>query len=740
MRALWPLLSICILFACTSKSENQASLIEQSQPEFTQPAHWDSLFQVSFHSDQFTDQLLHKQEKVLREIDSILPLVPPEQKNALQAIKGEYNRQHYRYLTEFHKDLSVGKPYLETARQLALLLNDSVLMVDCLDVESHFQFLHGQADTAINLRLKALEFTKAQGDTTRTFILLRRCFKMLNSSGRYEEALKLIEYSIPFSRKAKDGDGKPTQNHFHLCLKYAARALIKLGAYDSAATLIDSIDDYSRRHFGPHSQVDHLHLLIEWNMAIGNYAEAIDICHRALKRSEELGWKIGIFNSHQRLAQMKEYLKEYPDAKRHFLKALPYLEGQPYLNKKINFYANLGRFYLREGKLDSSLLFLTKAYRLNQAFVPPSVGVNLHYGIALYSTGEYNKAEEILRSLRERVTIKHEVMINCYLSKISAEKGQLDKAYDLALVAYQGSARLSYLPVIQLAQENMSEMASANQNFRLAHQAALEARATHDSIGRLENKKAAIHQSYRYAYEKKATADSVQFANQQKINELKLAEETARSTLLSQQNKTKNTQLVLLLLVVAALGSITILIRQKRKRDVLLNKKKHEVLQLKAQRERQQREVIESDLRNIRADLKESINQLLLQEKRNAELKELLEELRAASKNAMVKTKTKIIQRKLGHFNREDNLNEIREKAQRAYPEFYRFLEDTLSKRSKTEILYCVLLFSGYSHDDILRTLQRSDKAIRSLRYRIRKKFGLDENMDLEQYLNRKAA
>lgn len=740
MRALWPLLSICFLFACTSKSENQASLIEQSQPEFTLPAHWDSLFKVSFHSDQFTDQLLHKQEKVLREIDSMLPLVPPEQKNALQAIKGEYNRQHYRYLTEFHKDLSAGKPYLEAARQLALLLNDSVLMVDCLDVESHFQFIHGQAASAINLRLRATEITKALGDTTWTYILLRRCFKMLYSSNRYTESLKLIEHSIPFSRMAKNGNGEPTQDHLHLCLKYAARSLLKLGEYDSVAAIIDSIDAYSRTHFGPHSQVDHLHLLIQWKMAIGNYAEAIDICHQALKRSEDLGWKIGIFKSHQRLAQMKEYLKEYPQAKKHYLKALPYLEGQPYGNKKIHFYADLGRFYMREGILDSSLMFLNKAYRLNQDYAPPLVGVNLYYGIALYNTGKYSEAEEIFNRIRSKAHLKQEVMIYCYLSKVNAKQSRLDKAYDLAFAAYQGSARLSYLPVIQLAQENMSEMASANQNYRLAHQAALEARETHDSIGRLENKKAAIHQSYRYAYEKKATADSVQFANQQKINELKLAEETARSTLLSQQNKTKNTQLVLLLLVVAALGSITILIRQKRKREVLLNRKKHEVLQLKAQRERQQREVVENDLRNIRKDLKESINQLLLQEKRNAELKEMLEDLRYASKNAMVKTKTKIIQRKLGQFNLEDNLNEIREKAQRAYPEFYDYLENTLSSRSKTEILYCVLLFSGYSHDDISRTLQRSDKAIRSLRYRIRKKFGLDENMDLEAFLSKKAA
>ena len=80
-------------------------------------------------------------------------------------------------------------------------------------------------------------------------------------------------------------------------------------------------------------------------------------------------------------------------------------------------------------------------------------------------------------------------------------------------------------------------------------------------------------------------------------------------------------------------------------------------------------------------------------------------------------------------------LQELEHKARDAYPELYRQLQSKLSQRNSIELLYCIMLILGYSSEEIARTLQRSEKAVKSLRYRIRKKLDLGEEEELLPYL-----
>lgn len=180
---------------------------------------------------------------------------------------------------------------------------------------------------------------------------------------------------------------------------------------------------------------------------------------------------------------------------------------------------------------------------------------------------------------------------------------------------------------------------------------------------------------------------------------------------------------------------LMILFQQKRKRERSKNERNAELLQLRAKTEAQKNELLEGQNKNLEKKLHTSILETIHNQSRSIELGELIEELKAGSESLFVDRKAKEMKRKLNEFSAEEALLDIEKSAAQLSPKLYNFLLSKLSKRNKMELMLCLMLVMNYSSDDIARLLNRSEKAIKSLRYRVRKRLELNENQDLTEFL-----
>ncbi len=212
------------------------------------------------------------------------------------------------------------------------------------------------------------------------------------------------------------------------------------------------------------------------------------------------------------------------------------------------------------------------------------------------------------------------------------------------------------------------------------------------------------------------------------------------------KKEAKNERLILekkqLLLYASATGVallslviILYLLARQRKREKELAQNRAELMKVKAQQADKARVAVEEKFKEQQEELRVSINEAMLQQNRIGELMEMVEELQAGSENSFVSKKTKQMKQKLEDYSAESQLVELDQKAQGAYPILYEYLSKNLTSRSEAEKLFCIMLVMEYTSDDIARALKRSPKAVSNLRYRVRKRLGLQDAIDLKMHL-----
>lgn len=173
-------------------------------------------------------------------------------------------------------------------------------------------------------------------------------------------------------------------------------------------------------------------------------------------------------------------------------------------------------------------------------------------------------------------------------------------------------------------------------------------------------------------------------------------------------------------------------IRRKEKTIEKQRRKSHE---LEAKISLMALEQEKRDKEQLKIALNSQITKGLQQQAANQELLEKVEVLRDTSENPALRQKTNQIHQILKRQSSDDMLLEIEETAKNLYPEIWSYFHDELTEINHMEMLYCLMVALGYSSEEIASLLRRSDKAIKSLRYRIRKKLGIDDSVNLHQYI-----
>lgn len=212
----------------------------------------------------------------------------------------------------------------------------------------------------------------------------------------------------------------------------------------------------------------------------------------------------------------------------------------------------------------------------------------------------------------------------------------------------------------------------------------------------------------------------------------------AENEILTAKNQSKRTGLWALTGALVLLIILVILIVEKRKGDRKIHQQKEGLLQLELKNTLLEKEQINARSIELKNDLQQRIKQVIAQQMINSDLMEMIEELRSLEESPLVKKKTAQMKIKLNEQLSVQVFDEIYNKMKGLYPELLLHLKNKIGSDKEYEIISTAMYFMGYETKDIAKILQRTDKAVRNMRYRARKKLELSDHEDLIEHLNNK--
>lgn len=144
---------------------------------------------------------------------------------------------------------------------------------------------------------------------------------------------------------------------------------------------------------------------------------------------------------------------------------------------------------------------------------------------------------------------------------------------------------------------------------------------------------------------------------------------------------------------------------------------------------------VDPEIALLRDALNEERAKVVRHEVQKKELLAYIDELKALHGSSEVKHKTIQIQRIFAEQKTEDIVSKVENTAKVLYPELVEAVQKRYPELNKLELQYCMMLTLGYNLDEVMSVLGRSEKAIKSLRYRIRKKMKLENPQSLKRFI-----
>lgn len=423
-----------------------------------------------------------------------------------------------------------------------------------------------------------------------------------------------------------------------------------------------------------------------------------------------LGW---LYSFYQRKEISVRYFNQSLNIKR------KNQNNSPTINQQIlsDYYA-LATLYRKYGDLKLANQYLDSCARMLKGSLDSETNrafLKAERGYVLYKA---NKIDQSLQELNESRQY-FESYDSSYLIIMYPFLGDIYKSKKMTSVSedfYTKTIAISeiyksHLDLIPDVYRKLSELYYEQGNYKLAHEYMLEFNKLNEiqfgsrsvsNQGLLE-----IKDDFRLEMERQ--------------NELIQQQELAN---LEQITKNKNLQLWILLLSMASIIFIGLLIYRN-----LRNRHKAEKILLEQQKEMEAQknlEVIEAKNKELTASAIHVIEK---------------EELLAETKNELLKQKDNPdpnqIHRVIKRINLSTNQSwkEFELRFLQVNKEFYRKLREVHANLSQNDHKICALIKLNFSSKDMSTLLGISIESVHTTRYRLRKKMGLDRNVNLEDYI-----
>lgn len=351
---------------------------------------------------------------------------------------------------------------------------------------------------------------------------------LAQQSGDYKKALEYISKSLSLQESIQDKNGisvalmnigyiHNTLGDIPKAMDYWHRSLkIQEGAGDKKGMA------YSLNNMGTvyHHQ--------------GDIYKALDYLHRSLKIQEDIDDKKGISNSLNNIAGIYGNLGDQNKALEYYKRSLKIreeLKDQRAIATGLN---NMGYTYTKMGVYEKAMEYYQKSLAIREAINDKKGIANSlsNIGSSYMRDGDKAKALDCFkRALLLQLEIKHKEGTATSFSRIAELMmgiGKLDEALKYALQSMQISKELGYPEYINDAASILKSIYKRQSNFKEAlamHELEINMR---DSLTNEESKKESVRKSFQYQYEKKAAADSVKNAEEQKVKNALLTAQNAQ--------------------------------------------------------------------------------------------------------------------------------------------------------------------------------------------------------------------
>ena len=289
----------------------------------------------------------------------------------------------------------------------------------------------------------------------------------------------------------------------------------------------------------------------------GDYQKSLEYYNRALKMYEETGEKSGIALTLNNIGYVYSCLRDIEKSLGYHLKSLQIFEK---INEKQGITAalnNIGLIYKKKGD------------------IPKAIEI-------------YNRTLKLYQEINDKSGISHTLnhIANAYL-----KQGKVEKALEYAKQAFKISNELNYPNDINTSAGTLKLIYKEQHNYKDALAMYELQILMRDSIKNNKTKKENIKKQLQYEYEKKAAADSVKHAEEQKVKNSLLNAQQAQL----KQEKTQRFALYGgLVLVIAFLGFVFNRFKVTQKQKVIIEQQKVLVDEAYTQLAEKNNEVLDS--------------------------------------------------------------------------------------------------------------------------------------------------
>ena len=330
---------------------------------------------------------------------------------------------------------------------------------------------------------------------------------------------------------------------------------------------------------------------------LGNVVKALEYYKESLKIKELIKDSLGIAITVNNIALIHQSQNDYISAKRYLEQCFEIQTKIRDLQGAARSLNNIGAIYKERDVNDSALIYFKDALKI-QFKIKEKKGIAYSYnnigsmynilGLKDTALTYYKKALSLYKE------IEYSKGICISLDNIAYTEWQqkdFKKAIDHAKKAMAYAKDVGFVENIKKVAKTLKLIYTSIEDYKCALEMYELEMVMHDSIVNETNNKASVKQQFQYQYEKKAAADSVKNAEEQKVKNAQLIAQQAQL----KQEKTQRFALYGgLLLVIAFSGFVFNRFKVTQKQNTIIEKQKGEVDKAYHQLHEKNKEVMDS--------------------------------------------------------------------------------------------------------------------------------------------------
>ncbi len=330
---------------------------------------------------------------------------------------------------------------------------------------------------------------------------------------------------------------------------------------------------------------------------VQNYNIAIDYYLQSLKLREELKDSSTLGSSYHNIGLVYESLANYNKAKEYHYKALHYAKLMQ--NETTEAYANdgLAAVFMSLNKKDSALICYLSSLALNlknKSYLNQIKSYN-HLGFYYNQNNDYKKSceytFEALSLLKNYDSPIDKGNAYARLSENYFKLHRLDSSKYYGLKAYDIWAKEKEYNNMTDVTFNLAEVFKLEGNYSKAYEFLSLNKSFSDSLKIRNNAKEITQKQMQYEFNKKTVADSIQFAQKEKLTNAILAADKAK---LNQAKTIRYSLVIGIILILIFLGFVYSRFKVSKKQNKIITQQHIEVTTQKQLVEEKQREIVDS--------------------------------------------------------------------------------------------------------------------------------------------------